>query len=114
MSESGHMKRSLPNGATSAKVSFPTKYSNWSDLVDRIAELEAENERLDLGARMAISAHNDLEKLLEQAEAELASIQARRCETCERLNKPNWHCPLLPLDPPADFSCSRWAERTTP
>lgn len=46
MSDSGHLKRSHAEGTTSVEVSFPTKYSNWSDLVARIAELEAENERL--------------------------------------------------------------------
>jgi hypothetical protein len=64
----------------------------------------------------------------QQAEAELAALRGRRCETCEEWQGDEWRhdkaCPVYFLNemdrlrgrgaddfPPADFSCNRWTAR---
>ena len=105
-----------------------------------IAELEAENERLkklipsreplpgEIDAYMqaeaelaearesAHLAHVDWELMRDQrneAQAELAALKGRRCETCAERGGPDWNRYVCLLDDncAADFYCSFWAAR---
>ena len=89
----------------------------------RLTALEAENERWNekyaaLHARFA-----QQQTKLEQAEAELAALKGRRCETCKRPirafappiypSTPSSICPKFATAWEPEFSCSRWAEKGT-
>ena len=79
-----------------------------------IAVLEADKETADLCIE-----HLSLDN--ERMEAELAALKARRCETCRHYatNDYGYYCesadtPWFEEQPPPNYSCIHWAERTAP
>jgi tRNA(Ile)-lysidine synthase TilS/MesJ len=78
-------------------------------LLARIAELEADIAR-------HIETALDTNEALFKAEAELAALEGRRCETCERCDAPCWILVAYRSgmgDPPSKtpFCCIRWQAR---
>ena len=95
----------------------------------RIAELEAEVERLktrviaeeddknkrldEMRAALAKqSLHvEDCHRQVEQAEAELAALKARRCETCRSQEEGLSYCSTLDVLTTEGFYCADWEAR---
>jgi DNA repair exonuclease SbcCD ATPase subunit len=78
-----------------------------------LAKLEAENRELQLDLKDVLKKRDLCETRHEQAEAELAALKGRRCETCAERGGPDWNRYVCLLDDncAADFYCSFWAAR---
>ena len=82
-------------------------------LLRRIAALEAARNELMATVEQVV-------EKLDKAEAELAALNGRRCETCKFWRKAKggprgWpsHCVQIDHNVAGDFACNRWAERRT-
>jgi exonuclease VII small subunit len=92
---------------------------------ERIAELEAELERLDsfdVGLDAALAKLEAENRLLNEArenanaatfrvEAELAALKGRRCETCRKFGICEVNRVLWSEFHEVEIGCTRWAER---
>ena len=84
---------------------------------ERITELEAENAGWKRSHAVwcdDLANIDDLKKRAEQAEAELAAMNARRCGTCSRRTDERAPERCYIYDEVGDddyFSCNSWAER---
>jgi len=77
---------------------------DYQTLEARIAELEA----------MGTSESARLSKLLVETRAELATLKARRCETCKSYDVDTRFCAALTQHWHPRFYCAGWAEGITP
>ena len=79
-----------------------------------IAEEDDKNKRLD-EMRAALAKQSlhveDCHRQVEQAEAELAALKARRCETCRSQEEGLSYCSTLDVLTTEGFYCADWEAR---
>ena len=79
-----------------------------------IAEEDDKNKRLD-EMRAALAKQSlhveDCHRQVEQAEAELAALKARRCETCRSQEEGLSYCSTLDVLTTEGFYCADWETR---
>jgi len=102
--------------ACSSAPGWPTYYvhtvcPDCAEKDKRIADLEQSETELQDACDNQFKATVRQRERAEEAEAELAALKARRCETCRQHMHDDW-CAALEFDTDPEFGCVQWEPKS--